>query len=115
MNFLRFIDHRELPPIALCAVQTLALPLSLSKQWLPSKLHAAIAPYHTLLVFLHLAIFVMVFNFVSRTRPWSIPDIARWALPEVIAGAVEIQRRGEQQSEASLKVLEKARYEAKGA
>ena len=71
--------------------------------------------YHTILVIVQLGLFAFVFNHISRTRPWTFLDIIRWALPEIMAGAVEIQRRGEREADEKLRALEAAKYPAKGA
>lgn len=42
-------------------------------------------------------------------------ELLRWALPELAAGAVEVQRRAEISSEVALAQLEKLKYTLHGA
>lgn len=41
-------------------------------------------------------------------------EVLRWALPEMMAGAVEVQRRGEVDAERKFRQLEGLTYESKG-
>lgn len=68
---------------------------------------------HPVLVMTHLMIFVLAFNTVKKQGA-GMGEILRWALPEIIAGAVEIQRRSEEESERKLGELDGLTYESKG-
>lgn len=62
---------------------------------------------------MHLILFVPAFLQVKSAVPLS--ELVRWALPELMVGAVEIQRRNERDSEAKLRQLEGLQYDVKGA
>lgn len=94
-------------------MQCLLVPLSLSPQWLPFLRGLGWAN-HQLVVGLNLAVFALMLT-LGKTPGTSVPEMLRWAVPELVAGAVEMQRRSEQQAEASLRKLERLRYPLKGA
>jgi hypothetical protein len=60
-----------------------------------------------------LTVFFLAFQQVRRTAPLS--EIVRWALPELMAGAVEMQRRSEREAERKLRMLEGLQYDVPGA
>lgn len=92
--------------------QTLLLPLSLSPYWIPFLSHFMNHQHH-LLVMAHLVLFVLAFNTVKKQGA-GMAEIVRWALPEIMAGAVEIQRRSERDAERRLRKLQGMKYPAKG-
>lgn len=55
------------------------------------------------------------FTFALTRDAMNFPRLARVALPAVMASAVEMQRRGEADTERKLQALEAARYKLKGA
>ncbi|ORY21981.1 hypothetical protein BCR39DRAFT_552473 [Naematelia encephala] len=111
IHFLRQIDDGSLPLIILCLLQTLLLPLSLTPSRIP-PLSALTTRYHQLIVLTQLVIFVLAYIAIGQDK--SFVRVARWALPELVTGAVEIARRGERGMEKRLKELEALRYNAKG-
>lgn len=52
---------------------------------------------------------------LGKTPTTPMPETLRWAVPELVAGAVELQRRSEIQAERSLNRLERLKYPLKGA
>ncbi len=60
-----------------------------------------------------LLIFTLAFNTV-RKQGAGVSEVLRWALPEMMAGAVEVQRRGEVDAERKFRQLEGLTYESKG-
>ena len=56
---------------------------------------------------------MLAFNTVKKQGA-GIAEMVRWALPEIVVGGVEIQRRGEVDAEIRLRQLEKLRYNVKG-
>lgn len=97
---------------ALSMLQTALLPLSLSPGWLP-RFASVMRRDHQFLVLAQLVIFALAFNQLFKNR--EIAQIFQWALPEVISGAVEIQRRGERDTAKRLKEMEGLTYNVKGA
>lgn len=89
------------------------MPLSLSPRWLPF-LHGRGWANHPLVAAAHLALFVAMLV-LGKTPATPLPETLRWAVPELVAGAVELQRRSEAQAEAALANLERLRYPLKGA
>ncbi|GFZ45388.1 hypothetical protein JCM24511_03114 [Saitozyma sp. JCM 24511] len=110
-NFLHQLEHPSLLSL-LSGLQTLLLPLSLTPYYLP-LFRPFTESYHTYLAFVHLILFVPAFLQVKSAVPLS--ELVRWALPELMVGAVEIQRRNERDSEAKLRQLEGLQYDVKGA
>lgn len=103
----------------LSLAQTVLLPLSLTPSILP-RLSWIGSRYHSEITVAHLTIFGVAFltlRKVAKTSGTDVPivEILRWALPELIAGAVEIQRRGERDVQKNLGDLERMRYDLKGA
>ena len=93
-------------------IQTLLLPLSLTPTWLPF-LSSIMRRHHYLLLIAHLAVFMFAFN-VMKKRDAGMAEMMRWALPEIVAGAVEIQRRSELDSARGLRQLGGLKYHLKG-
>ncbi len=69
---------------------------------------------------IQMALFISALSIIRRHNvalganlDWA--DMLRWALPEMIAGAVEVQRRGESQARAEIEALDGKRYKLKGA
>jgi hypothetical protein len=116
MQFLRQLDNPSPILIPLSLSSLLLLPFSLSANRFPAL--AQYAKYHTYIVLLQLLIFVIATNIlVSRRSGGGLPilDIVRWALPQLIAGGVEMQRRGEKEGEVRIRELEGLRYDVRGA
>ena len=118
MQFLRQLDNPSLPLTPLSPLSLFLLPLSLSPTRIPAL--APYAKYHTYIVLTQLLIFIIASNALISRRSVTgsalpIIDIARWALPELIAGGVEMQRRGEKDGEKRLRELEGLKYDVKGA
>lgn len=63
-----------------------------------------------------MGIFLIAFSILrSRGNQLDWAEWLRWALPELVTGAVEIQRRGERESAAGIEGLEGKKYKLKGA
>jgi hypothetical protein len=114
MNLSRQFDGPSPSPFFLyiSILQVVLLPLSLSPRW--TRRLGPVVRYHYIAVFIHLGLFALVFN-AEYKRKVGVLELARWALPEIVAGAVEIQRRGEIDAENKLALLEGLKYEHKGA
>lgn len=101
--------------------QTLVLPFSLSPGWLGSRIklvNDVSENYHQIITGLQLMLFMAIFLGYRNDPalpPTKMIDFLRWALPELVTGAVEIQRSSERESEKSIRDLEKLRYDLKGA
>ncbi|OXG83082.1 hypothetical protein C348_02725 [Cryptococcus neoformans Gb118] len=113
------------PVIPLLAlIQLILLPFSLTPHFLPGPLRPYVSSpsNHLLLLSIHLT--VSVFAILLRNQQagatleapaLEVGEVARWALPSLVVGGVEMQRRGERTAEERLRLLEGAKYEAKGA
>lgn len=64
---------------------------------------------------LQVVLFMLEFVFIRDPAEGLTAELLRWALPELAAGAVEVQRRAELSSEVALAKLEKLKYPLKGA
>ena len=98
--------------IVLGLIQTNLLPLSLTPHWLPLFEPVTIGRHH-IIVIVHFLIFIVVFV-VLQEQDAGIVEIARWSLPCLMAGVVEMTRRGERDAERKLERLEGLTYAMKG-
>jgi hypothetical protein len=116
IQFLRQFDDPSLVLIPLSLVQLSLVPLSLTPERLLVFGQYA-RKLHQYIVVIQLLIFLLATKVLIDRGVGVIPKgmIVRWALPELVAGAVEVQRRGEVEAERKLKELEGLRYDAKGA
>nr|KIR47072.1 hypothetical protein I312_03394 [Cryptococcus bacillisporus CA1280] len=117
--------HSSSPIIPLLAlIQLILLPLSLTPHFLPGPLRPYVSSpsNHLLLLSIHLT--VSVFAILLRNQQGGasleapaleVGEVARWGLPCLVVGGVEMQRRGERTAEERLRLLEGAKYEVKGA
>jgi hypothetical protein len=117
---MRYVESGA-PPflVILTVIQTLLLPLSLSPGWTRIAFIKNVAEQkHMLVTAVQLVIFMAIFVGYRRDTslpPATIVDFMRWALPELVSGAVEMQRGSEREAESSLGNLEKLKYDVKGA
>lgn len=70
---------------------------------------------HPLVTALQVALFMFAYVFLRDGEEGVSTELLRWALPELGAGAVEVQRRAEVSSEAAIRKLETLKYPLKGA
>lgn len=99
--------------LPLSIAQAVLVPLSLSPKWLPFLQGRGWAN-HPLVAAAHLILFFAMLV-LGKTEHTPLPETLRWAVPELVAGAVELQRRSEVQAEAALERLERLKYPLKGA
>ncbi|KGB79970.2 hypothetical protein CNBG_5908 [Cryptococcus deuterogattii R265] len=108
----------------LALIQLILLPLSLTPHFLPGPLRPYVSSQsnHLLLLSIHLT--VSVFAILLRNQQagasleapaLEVGEVARWGLPCLVVGGVEMQRRGERAAEEKLRLLEGTKYEVKGA
>ena len=90
-------------------LQTALLPLSAQIPILSNLTRGN----HHLLVIAHLVLFILAYNSMKQ-RSASMAEVIRWAIPEIVTGAVEMQRRGEVDAEKRLRGLERLKYVNKG-
>ncbi|KAL7423176.1 hypothetical protein Q5752_002476 [Cryptotrichosporon argae] len=95
-------------------VQTLLLPLSLTPYWIP-PLASFSQRQHTQVLGAHLSLFIYAFYKVHSAGLTGWSAYIHWALPELVAGAVEYQRRTEKTDADKIARLEALRYNHKGA
>ena len=69
---------------------------------------------HQLLVIVHLLIFIFAVIILWWKQDAGIGGIARWSLPGLMAGIIEMQRRGERDAESKLESLKGLTYLVKG-
>ncbi|ODN74341.1 hypothetical protein L202_06757 [Cryptococcus amylolentus CBS 6039] len=100
------------------------LPFSLTPEWLPSswKPYLLSPSNHLLLVSVHLTTTLCALFLRYQQTPvfgqeggLEFGEVARWALPTLVVGAVEMQRRAERETDAKIRLLEGLRYDVKGA
>lgn len=102
--------------VLVLAVQALLLPLSLSPDWIKyASAREFMEANHLAVTVVQLTLFMVAYLGVGQDHGAGLTDMVRWAIPELVAGAVEWQRRSERDSEASLQRLEGLRYDLKGA
>lgn len=99
--------------LPLSAAQAVLMLLSLSPRCI-TFLQGRGWANHSLVAAAHLLLFVAMLV-LGKTPATPLPETLRWAVPELVAGAVELQRRSELQAEAALAKLERLRYPLKGA
>jgi hypothetical protein len=103
------------PLVLVTGAQTLLLLLSLTPDSIPvPSIQAVAEKWHQVILGAQVALFFVIF-LGFRDQSHTVIDFLRWALPELVAGAVEIQRGSERDSTKSFKDLEKVKYELKGA
>lgn len=95
------------------ASQAFLLLYSLTPGWLP-PLREASEKRHGNYVAIQLLLFTIGFFAIQNNAP-ELADFMRLALPELAAGAVEIQRRGQKDNQVRLDKLEELKYDLKGA
>ncbi|TXT13439.1 hypothetical protein VHUM_00806 [Vanrija humicola] len=95
------------------ASQAFLLLYSLTPGWIP-PLREASENRHSNYVAIQLLLFTIGFFAIQNSAP-ELADFMRLALPELAAGAVEIQRRGQKDNQARLAQLEELKYDLKGA
>lgn len=71
--------------------------------------------YHLYFAITQLCFFVAALREIQSRGTWDFGELARWALPVIMATIVEVQRRGENDVLRKLDELEGLKYEAKGA
>ncbi|WWD18317.1 hypothetical protein CI109_102767 [Kwoniella shandongensis] len=124
---MQVAQHSSNPNPIFCLLaifQFLLLPFSLTPHWL----HSALRPYLTKegnhLLFLSLQLTIATCAVLLRSQqPGSnlespalqINEIARWILPALVIGGVEMQKRSERQTQEKMALLEGLRYDVKGA
>ncbi|EAL21548.1 hypothetical protein CNBD0160 [Cryptococcus deneoformans B-3501A] len=108
----------------LALIQLILLPLSLTPHFLPGPLRPYVSSPSNHLLILSVHLTVSIFAILLRnqqagatleTPALEVGEVARWALPSLVVGGVEMQRRGERTAEERLRLLEGAKYEVKGA
>ncbi|WVQ81054.1 hypothetical protein IAT38_003161 [Cryptococcus sp. DSM 104549] len=106
----------------LAGSQLLLLPFSLTPHWLPSRLRPYLQNEQNHILLLSFQFIIALCALYLRShhggaggKAVEMGEIARWGLPALVVGAVEMQRRGERESEGKLKMLESMRYNVKGA
>ncbi|WVW84467.1 hypothetical protein I302_106501 [Kwoniella bestiolae CBS 10118] len=129
ISTLQFFDHLSSPnPIfsILSIIQFVLLPFSLSPDHIPSRLNIKpISPEtHLYSLSIHLTVSLCaLFIRYHHSLPGSgvdavsleLGEVARWIIPTLVVGAVDVQRRGERGSEERLNELEGMKYDLKGA
>ncbi|WVF69280.1 hypothetical protein IAT40_004056 [Kwoniella sp. CBS 6097] len=127
ISVMHVIGHLSSPtPIfAILAIfQLVLLPFSLTPGWIPSL--PTLSPDNHLYAFsIQLtisicAIYLRWFHGASGGGAGSMSDIelnevARWAMPALVVGAIDMQRRSERTSEEKIRLLEAMKYNLKGA
>ncbi|WVR06202.1 hypothetical protein IAU60_003232 [Kwoniella sp. DSM 27419] len=102
-------------------LQLALLPLSLTPSWLPflPKMSPDIHLYafSIQLTMSLCAIFLRYYHgLADGDMPFiELNEVARWAMPALVVGAVDMQRRGERRAEEKLALLEGMKYNHKGA
>nr|ODO01144.1 hypothetical protein L204_01871 [Cryptococcus depauperatus CBS 7855] len=101
--------------------QLILLPLSLTPHWLPSSWlpYLNSASNHLLILSIHLAISICAVSLrtfsTGPTEHLQLGEIARWTLPCLVVGGVDMQRRGERDADQKLRLLETMKYDLRGA
>ncbi|KAK8858428.1 hypothetical protein IAR55_002655 [Kwoniella newhampshirensis] len=124
---MQVAQHSDFPnPIfsILALFQLILLPFSLTPHWLHSKLHPFINKEgnHLLLFSIQLTVAVCaIFIRYQRAQgeagepELQFNEIARWGLPALLTGGVEMQKRSEARTEEKMALLEGLKYDVKGA
>ncbi|WVQ65959.1 uncharacterized protein L199_004137 [Kwoniella botswanensis] len=129
ITILQFFDHLSSPNPIFCIlsiIQFILLPFSISPDRIPSNLpFTQISPEnHLYSLSVHLtvslcALFIRYHNSLPSSGmdvvALELGEVARWIIPTLVVGAVDMQRRGERQSEIRLGELEGMKYDLKGA
>ncbi|EIW73574.1 hypothetical protein TREMEDRAFT_59749 [Tremella mesenterica DSM 1558] len=111
LQLLKYI--RISPPLtALSILQLAFIPLSLTPYYLPPSVRP-VSRYHLYIWLTHCALFLIALQEL-RSRPLVFGEVARWALPGILACVVEVQRRGETDVLRKLDELEASKYHLKG-
>ncbi|KAL1408389.1 hypothetical protein Q8F55_005201 [Vanrija albida] len=106
--------ERTMPLLYLLpASQAFLLLYSLTPGWIP-PLREASERAHGNYVAIQLFLFTIGFFAIQHSNP-ELPDFVKLALPELAAGAVEIQRRGQKDTQARIAKLDELKYDLKGA
>ena len=102
--------------VFLSAIQIALLPLSLTPSNYPiPPISTWGERYHTYLIVPHAILFTIGIRMMLLQETWQYTDALRWAVPEIIVGAVEMQRMGERDVEGRLRAWEGTQYRVKGA
>ncbi|WVQ72934.1 hypothetical protein IAR50_002496 [Cryptococcus sp. DSM 104548] len=119
-----FRNHANPIFLLLNVFQLFTLPLSLTPEWLPTswKPYLLSPSNHLLLLSVHLTTTLCALFLRYQQTPTfgqvgglEFGEVARWALPTLVVGAVEMQRRAERETDEKIKLLEGLRYDVKGA
>ncbi|WWC62373.1 uncharacterized protein I303_104969 [Kwoniella dejecticola CBS 10117] len=129
ISILQFFDHLSSPnPIfsILAFIQFALLPLSLTPGWIPylpeisSENH--LYSFSIQLTVSFCALFIRYYHSLPGATgvgaglvPLELGEVARWVIPALVVGAIDLQRRSEKQSEENLNQLENLKYDLKGA
>ncbi|WWC70588.1 uncharacterized protein I206_104539 [Kwoniella pini CBS 10737] len=125
ISILQFFDHLSSsnPIFSILSVfQFVLLPFSLTPGWIPflptisSENH--LYSFSIQLTVSLCALFIRYHHSLpggSDMISLELGEIARWIIPTLVVGAIDLQRRSEKQSEENLLELEKLKYDLKGA
>ncbi|WVQ96777.1 hypothetical protein IAU59_003884 [Kwoniella sp. CBS 9459] len=127
ISIMHVIGHLSSPiPIfaILATFQLVLLPFSLTPGWIPRL--PALSPDNHLYAFSIqitisiCAIYLRWYHGASSGGAGSMSgielnEVARWAMPALVVGAIDMQRRSERTSEQKIKMLEGMKYDLKGA
>ena len=116
MSLSRHVAAGNYTFVLMSGVQIALLPFSLTPTNYPVPIISPLAAkYQTYFLIPHAFIFALAVRLLTFQPTWIWSDAVRWALPEIIVGSVEMQRRGERDVEARLQAWEGTKYQVKGA
>ncbi|WWC88854.1 uncharacterized protein L201_003769 [Kwoniella dendrophila CBS 6074] len=131
ITVLQFFDHIKSPNPIFCIlaiIQAVLLPFSLTPSWISYVTPTQITPdIHLYSLSIQLTVSLCAISIrYQHSLPYQgggqasmlaleMGEIARWIMPALVVGAVDVQRRGERQAEEKLVLLEQMKYDLKGA
>ncbi|WRT67609.1 uncharacterized protein IL334_004581 [Kwoniella shivajii] len=125
ISIMQFFEHTPSPNPIFCilaVIQLLLLPFSITPRWLPIEPISPDIHLYTLSVELTVSVCAIYIRYNlslpssgAGMEPMEVGEMARWIMPALVSGAVNMQRRAERQSEMKLDMLEELKYDLKGA
>jgi hypothetical protein len=114
MSVLRTASRGFSLALLVITLQTALLPLSLTPRWMQSYADR-LEQSHLYVVGGQLVLLFVALWLLSSSPIWGLYDVAQLALPLVVAGGVEVQRRGDRELERQMQSWERSKYGVKGA
>ncbi|KAK4686125.1 hypothetical protein P7C73_g4010, partial [Tremellales sp. Uapishka_1] len=120
ISLFQLYTHLLSSTLPLALLSTALIPFSAS----PARFQPAASAikYHKYMIGLHAAMYFLAGGIAAMAlNPENIKDQPKypvalmWALPAILAAAVEVQRRGDKETAEEIERLEKKKYKLKGA